>query len=155
MEPNDILDLVAGLADRVSGAIQTGSAWEIWLQVELASALMRAYGVQGREIWYPDGSKRVDLAFTRNDRYYFIEIKVESATNAQQFAGQSLTAAVGADIEKLKGMNYGTDPARWVLVVAYSTPARNDLQELCSDMPTGWYRNAPPIGAAILDADRY
>lgn len=155
MEPDDILNLVAGLANRVSGAIQTGSAWEIWLQVELASALLSNFGVSGREIVYPHSSKKVDLAFTRNDRYYFIEIKVESATNARQFAGQSLTAAVGADITKLKTLNYGTNPAHWVLVVAYSTPAKNQLEELCSDAPSGWYRAAAPIGAAIFDADSY
>ncbi len=119
-----LIRAVLSLESRIVGAIESGAQWEIWLQVELMAALRNRYGINGREWTLPGTSESVDLAFTYKGRYYFVEIKVESAHNAGQFAGKTCEKAVEADLEKLGRISLsgteGSIAMRAVLVVGWS-----------------------------------
>lgn len=153
MTPQDFLNLLLQ-NQRITRAIQSGGQWEVWLQTELGIELQQTYGATGRELKYPNSAESVDLAFTLNNEYYAIELKVESATNAGQFAGMMLVNAAHGDITKLRSLNVGAYPAtlqgvtapvtafavqgtmtipnvhKWVVCVAWSPTGKQKIADL-------------------------
>ena len=129
--------VVMSQAAKFAQHIATGAAWEISAQTDIASALTEQKGTSGREMKYPDSQQAVDLAFALNGRIYLVELKVESAQNAGDFAGKSMNAAFTADKNKLAGFDLnaflqgsGLEPGgKWVVVIAYSGVAQAAMQQ--------------------------
>lgn len=117
--------------------IATGAAWEISAQNDIASALVAQRGTAAREVNYPDSGKSVDLASALDGALYLVELKVESASKAGKFSGQSLEGAFEADKKKLKGFDVDafvtgsglTRGRKWVVVIAYSADSKEKMKD--------------------------
>lgn len=148
-----IIRAAHSLEGDIIDAISTGAQWEVWLQVALAGVLRKWYGAMGRELRLPSG-KSVDLAFTYRSEYYFIELKVESATNAGQFAGVSCSKAVDEDLTKLAGITLsGTDGVialRGVLVMWYSSAGAKGYEAAAANYSYHLYVPGSRIHAAFF-----
>lgn len=155
MDERAFLNLVLQLAPQLAGAVSTGAQWEVLAQTLIGSKLLEAYGVIGREIPYPGTRESADIGFSYEGKHYLIELKVESATNAGQFAGKSLLTAVSSDVEKLRTY---TDPrhtlVRWVLCIAYSRASKEKMREMLDDGMFTALDEENPMMAAIVDVDR-
>jgi hypothetical protein len=130
MNEREFLNLILHCTKAYSSAVQTGAQWEIAAQVFISMELQKMYGVIGREIKYPDSDRKaVDLCFQINQVTYAVEIKVESANTAGQFAGVSLNAALNEDTEKIRNFNL-PGAIKWVVVIAYSGAAKANLRTM-------------------------
>lgn len=132
-------------------AISTGAQWEVWLQVALTLVLKKWYGILGRELRLTSGES-VDLAFTYKGEYYFIELKVESATNAGQFAGTTCAKAVEKDLTKLEEISFseGTIALRGVLVLWYSEAGQKGYEKAQANYHFHLYVPGKTIRAAFF-----
>lgn len=125
MIANDLINTLLIDRGRISQAITTGAAWEIWAQVELV-VLLRNQGIQAaREVAYPPPNQNLSLDVYAQDAAgrYAIELKVESAHNA----GPAVLAAAQQDMQKIQAYPQPVPGARWVTVIAYSDTARHAL----------------------------
>ncbi|MGQ9425598.1 hypothetical protein ACXYTJ_08015 [Gilvimarinus sp. F26214L] len=125
MDVGEFCNLITDMEEKVVAAIQSGAQWEVWLQVEIFGALIRNFGCGGREI-RRDGARATDLAFTHDSTVHMVELKVESAHHAGQFAGVSLSDAVDADVEKLRRLNVVGH--KWSCCIAWSRQGKEALQ---------------------------
>lgn len=135
MTSNELLGIILADSNRIKTAIETGAAWEIWMQVELA-VLLRGVNMQvTREVPYPppNNNQRLDTLAQDVAGCYAIELKVESATTGGN-AGTMLKS-IQNDIFKVNGyevdVGVPTDNnllAKWVVVIFYSAWARNALE---------------------------
>lgn len=126
MTNQDMINLILGDSARVTTAISTGAAWEIWMQVELIILLRQASIGAAREVPYPSPYDRLSLDTLAQDSKggrYAIELKVESANNAGTFL-----YSVSKDVAKLQFYQAPNLTARWVVAMAYSSPAKTSLQ---------------------------
>jgi len=117
---------------RISEAIATGAAWEIWMQVELV-LLLRQAGIQAaREVAYPVPNQNLSLDVIAQDKQgrYAIELKVESANNA----GAAVLSAARQDMVKVANYPVQNPGVRWVVAVGYSPAARNALQGFANNL---------------------
>jgi hypothetical protein len=129
MEMYEIAGLILEMELKIQSVIETGAQWEIWLQAELAIALREKYHVMGRELPVFGTRETVDIGFTLNNVVHAIELKVEGATTSNKFAGVSLGAGVGADIEKLERLDVDGLPCKkWACCVAWSPKGKESLQ---------------------------
>ncbi len=148
-----IIRAAQSLSGDASDAISTGAQWEVWLQVALSGVLKKWFGVMGRELRLSSGES-VDLAFTFKGEYYFIELKVESATNAGQFAGTTCSKAVAKDLEKLEGISLsgteGSIALRGVLVLWYSQAGQKSYEKAQANYMYHLYVPGKPIHAAFF-----
>jgi hypothetical protein len=119
-----------GETERIKATIETGAAWEIWIQVELALALRAMEFDIAREVQYPNETANyVDMIATdRRRKSHAIEIKVESATNS----GRELIAGIRNDITRLQRV-VGIYESKWVLGVFYSNYANTTLRTLTQE----------------------
>ncbi len=137
---------------RITTAITTGSAWEIWMQVELI-LILRGKNITGaREVPYPSraGDMRLDAIVRDGDETYAIEMKVESANNSGAFM-----AGIQYDIAKIQ--NYYTDPPnppvsfRWVIGIGYSFLAKSSMAYYAENLANNAvYTNGGNTGIGIL-----
>ena len=147
----DITQLIAANHARIASAIECGSGWEIWFQVEMA-ILMRGTGRNvARELPYPNTTSRLDLGVQErlpngNVESYGIEIKVESANET---AGGAFMRGIQADITKI--LAYPPQNGRWVIGIGYSVPAKQAMQA-CAGNPANHaiYHNTPTIGILVV-----
>jgi len=121
------------LADspRIVEAIQTGAAWEVWMQVELV-LILRAAGLQAaREVPYPppNGQLLLDVIAQDNAGGYAIELKVESAHNAGPF----VMIGVNADRQKLMLYPQPAPGARWAVGICYSNVAVQSMVQFANN----------------------
>lgn len=134
-------------------AVSTGAQWEVWLQVALSEVLQDWYGVLGRELRLSTGES-VDIAFSYKGEYYFVELKVESATNAGQFAGTTCTKAVEKDLAKLESISLsGTEgeiALRGVLVLWYSQAGAKSYEKAAKNYLFHLYVPGRTIHAAFF-----
>ncbi len=152
MKEKEFLNLVLQLAEQFTMGVNSGAQWEIYAQVVICGKIMSTFGVQGRELNYPGSKESVDIAFALQGIPYLIELKVESATNAGQFAGRALTTAMSDDMNKLKSFDM-ENAKRWMLCIAYSASSKEKLKELDrKKMLTALDEEAPFI-AAIVNVD--
>jgi len=110
---------------RIVTAISSGSAWEIWMQVELWMILFNQKLQVARETPYPApyGALHTDLFARDNAGQYVIELKVESATNA----AITLMGTITTDMNKISV--YVPNPGiRWVVGIAYSDLGKSKMQ---------------------------
>ncbi len=137
---------------RIVGAITTGSAWEIWMQVELI-LILRAKNIYGaREVPYPSphSGMRLDAILRDQNENYAIEMKVESANNSGAF-----TAGIQYDITKIQ--NYHADPQdppitfRWVIGIGYSFHAKSSMAYYAQNLANNAvYRDGGDTGIGVL-----
>ena len=149
MTNNELLNLLLSNQVRIAEAISTGSAWEIWMQVELI-ILLRQSGIPGiqaaREVPYPNQNLRLDALAQDPQGMYAIELKVESANNAGP-----LIAAVQQDILKIQNYPAPVPGTRWVVAIGYSNPAINDLNAFASNPANNAiYNSAGGIGGLVV-----
>ncbi|AZQ13190.1 hypothetical protein [Shewanella khirikhana] len=118
---------------RISEAIATGAAWEIWMQVELMIACRRLGWSVARELPYPAPleRKRLDMMFSDGREKVALELKVESA----QTSGDALMAKVEDDSHKLALYPQSPGLSRWLLVLGYSWPVRCAMEDLERQQP--------------------
>ncbi len=104
MTNQELLTLILSDNQAITLAISTGAQWEIWMQAEF-EILCRKIGWEiARKVRYPyphQGSK-LDFLVKDNQGQYAIELKVESATNAGQIAGQSIPISIENDKSKIQ-----------------------------------------------------
>ncbi|HET7868479.1 MAG TPA: hypothetical protein VFL86_29045 [Burkholderiaceae bacterium] len=139
MPIQEFLVILGGLVEQFSKAVGTGAQWEIFAQSIIADHLKaNGQGGAAREIKYPGSAKKsVDIAFGWKGACYLVELKVESATNAGVFAGETLKDAITADKIKLAAFDTdafveGTDLSaggKWVVAIAYSAKAKKEIWE--------------------------
>lgn len=128
MTPVTFANTVFSDGRRITGAITSGSAWEIWMQVELY-LLLQGQGLQcAREVPYPAPQQRKALDLLAKDQNGFlaIELKVESAHNA----ATGLLNKVIQDAYKVQSFmppQRGAPIQRWAVGLAYSDRARQDF----------------------------
>jgi hypothetical protein len=150
MNEKEFLNLVLQCANSYASAIQTGAQWEVAAQVFISMKMLEFYGVQGREIKYPDSDKKaVDLAFQINQINYAVEIKVESATSVNVFAGVSLNQAIADDTEKIKNFNM-PGAVKWVVVIAYSVYQKKSLRNKFANGEVTAIDEEGPFVAALI-----
>lgn len=141
-----LLDMILGDEARIAAAIESGAAWEIWMQVELY-VLARQNGLlAAREVAYPkpNDSLRLDLlaGTSKGGPEWAIELKVESATNA----GRALLKGVQSDMEKIQG--YKTVAKHYVVGIGYSDKAKSALSDAAGD--NALYRAGRSIGVLVV-----
>ena len=114
-------NLIFGDAVRIVDAIGTGSAWEVWMQVELVIILHAANIQAAREVPYPAPNQQLRLDVIAQDvaGRYAIELKVESATNA----GAAIINSINLDRQKIALDPQPIPGARWVVGIGYSQVA--------------------------------
>lgn len=150
MNEKQFLDLVLQCANSYVSAIQTGAQWEIAAQVFICMKLLEFWGVQGREIKYPNSDKKaVDIAFQLNQVNYAVELKVESATSVNVFAGVSLHQAIADDTEKLKTFNMD-GAVKWVVIIAYSAYQKKSLRKKFARGEVSAIDEEGPFVAALI-----
>ena len=155
LQNHEVLGFIQGDSDRISVAISTGAAWEIWMQVELALLFRgRNFGT-ARELSYPPPNQNLRLDLGVQDREgnrYAIELKVESATNAVR----GFFGALFADVNKIKLYNVDNLAARWVVGIAFSDQAKNLLAQLTQANPnTIIFGHSNAIGVVIIDGSSF
>lgn len=137
MNINEFADLILGLHDTFAQQVQSGSGWEIAAQNSICRAIQDRELAIAREVSYPDSNQSADFVFTENARTYVVELKVESATNRQSYAGRNLNTAYANDSNKLATFDMdaflgnGNDlmaGAKWVVFLAYSRAAKQDIR---------------------------
>ena len=136
MNNTDISNTILHDAARITSAIETGAAWELWAQVELHILFRQLPGVSvARELPYPASNQTLDFGLAEQAGRYAIELKVESATNA----GTALIHAVETDITKIAayGTGDGVPLTRWVVAVGYSDAAKGALAAFVATRPAG------------------
>jgi hypothetical protein len=144
MIAQDIINLILRDAPRISGAIETGAAWEIWMQVELLLLLRQAGVHTARELPYPNNKQKLDFLATDGQGSYAIELKVESATKAKGFMG-----LLEEDIKKIAGYPQQKPGYRWVVGICYSVKARDDAKKYGTH-PAVVYGESQSIGVIIV-----
>lgn len=131
MNNQNLAYMILNDSARITQAITTGAAWEIWMQVELI-LLFRQAGIQAaREVPYPPPNVnwRLDALAQDNDGRYAIELKVESANNA----GAAVLASTQQDMNKIVHYPAPNPGSRWVVAIGYSANARHALQGYAND----------------------
>lgn len=151
MNNADISNTILNDAARISSAIETGAAWELWAQVELYILFRQLPGVSvARELPYPSSNQTLDFGLADHAGRYAIELKVESATNA----GTAIIGGVGADITKIAAYatGDGVPLTKWVVAVGYSDAARGALAAFVATRPAGsaMYNAHNSIGVLIV-----
>lgn len=153
MTPQQFTNWVFGDNQRIGASITSGSAWEIWMQVELY-LILQNQGLQcARELSYPAPHQRksLDLLARDNTGFTAIELKVESAHNA----ARGLLNKVIQDATKVRTFNAPDRRAqllRWSVGIAYSDQARNDFARYRDQSgPNVYYQEANPIGILIIN----
>ncbi|MCL1036965.1 hypothetical protein L2725_06550 [Shewanella corallii] len=148
MNANDLSDLVLAKRTDIAETIETGAAWELWMQVEMVKILRAADKSVAREVAYPAPHDNWSLDFLAGDTQgqYAIELKVESATNA----GTRLIASVASDITKLAYYPAPNPGARWVLAIGYSSAARQAMNGFADeDENHAIYHELDSIGVMV------
>ncbi len=144
----DVVNMLLIDRTRITQAITTGAAWELWAQVELI-VLLRSSGINAaREVPYPAPYANLSLDIIAQDAFgqYAIELKVESATNA----GAAILAAAQQDMLKIQHYILAGAGARWVVAVAYSAVARNALAGFAAvGVNNAIYHEADSIGVLV------
>ena len=155
MNNKEVSDMILSDASRLVQAIETGAAWELWLQVELQILFRQTKGVSvGREIPFPApyASQSLDFLLGVGAASFAIELKVESATNA----GNALMTSLATDIAKIVNfkLDLGVALSRWVIAIGYSSVARASLAGITKKLPTGAtaaiYNETQSIGVLIV-----
>jgi len=124
-------NLILADAQRIVEAIQTGSGWEVWMQVEL-TMILRTNNIQAaREVPYPPPNQAQKLDIIAQDQFgmYAIEMKVESATNA----GAQIINGINADRAKIANYPQPNPGARWVVGLGYSHGALQAMQAFANN----------------------
>ena len=132
---------------RIVEAIQTGAAWEIWMQVEFV-LIMRGAGLQAaREVPYPSPSREtLDLLARDAQGSYAIELKVESANNS----GSAIINGINLDRAKIAHYPPQNPGARWVLGIGYSAGAMHAMQAFANNPANNAiYGNQGGIGVVV------
>lgn len=148
MDDNDLANAIIIDRDRITRAITTGAAWEIWMQVELAILLIERGLRVAREVPYPppNASRKLDLLAEDSAGRYAIELKVESSTNA----GKLLLTAAMADMTKILKYSAPHPGARWVVAIGYSAEARKALSAFANaPANASIYQEASSIGVLV------
>ncbi|UTM60196.1 hypothetical protein L4174_019250 [Photobacterium sp. CCB-ST2H9] len=149
MNNQNLAYMILNDSARISEAISTGAAWEIWMQVELI-LLFRQGGIQAtREVPYPppNGNWHLDALAQDNDGRYAIELKVESANNS----GAAVLASAQQDVNKIVHYPAPNPGSRWVVAIGYSVNARNALQGYANDQNNySIYQEQNSIGVLII-----
>lgn len=144
----DIVNMLLIDRGRITQAITTGAAWEIWAQVEMV-VLLRQQNIQAvREVAYPPPNQTQSLDILAQDSAgrYAIELKVESATNA----GAALLTAAKQDMQKIQNYVLGGPGARWVVAIGYSGAARQALSTFAAQGGNNAiYQEADSIGVLV------
>lgn len=148
MHDNELANAIIIDSVRITKAITTGAAWEIWMQVELAVLLVERGLQVAREVPYPPPNATLELDLLAQDGAgrYAIELKVESATNA----GKLLLTAARADMTKIQEYSAPHPGARWVVAIGYSAVARKALSDFAHDPANASiYQEANGIGVLV------
>lgn len=149
MTNQNLLALILGDEVRITQAITTGAAWEVWMQVELVVLLLQAGLQAARELPYPppNSTWRLDIGAQDSQGQYAIELKVESATNA----GAALLNSVQQDIVKIPNYTPLNPGARWVVGIGYSSQARGAMYAYASSPANhAIYNEVNSIGVLIV-----
>jgi len=150
MNNQDLSNWILSQEPRITQAISTGAAWEIWMQVELNLLLRQVGGLQVvRETPYPDpfGAMKLDIGVQDNSGKYAIELKIESANNA----GAAVLISIQQDILKLSNFTILNPGARWVIGIAYSVPGKTALQKYATNHSNhAIYNSFGNIGVLIV-----
>lgn len=117
--------MILNESNRIATAIESGNAYEIWMQVELYVMLRNMNAQVAREVPYPNGVQALDVLFRDVQGIYAVELKVESANNA----AVSIINDVNTDVAKIANFVYadGTALIRWVVAIAYSKFNKDNL----------------------------
>lgn len=149
MTNQDLLNAVLNDRARIVEVIQTGAAWEIWMQVELMFLLRRANMQVAREVEYPQPYQALHLDLLAKDGAgtYPIELKVESANNS----GRALLVKARQDIIKIANYTPQNPGARVVLAIGYSGEARSALRDFAAiPANNAIYEQANSIGVLVV-----
>lgn len=149
MTNQNLLALILGDEVRITQAITTGAAWEVWMQVELVVLLLQAGLQAARELPYPppNSTWRLDIGAQDSQGQYAIELKVESATDA----GAALLNSVQQDIVKIANYTPLNPGARWVVGIGYSSQARGAMYAYASSPANhAIYNEVNSIGVLIV-----
>lgn len=126
--------------------------------MELAIALKGAGYAVDLEKRYSQTKKRLDIMATSKSHSFAIELKVESALQAGQFAGQSMFRSGGNDIFKLQDLGQWPavpDENQLCMIVGYSDESLSVLRELAVDQPPSFFEEGAFIGAAVYQSYYY
>ncbi|MBD2629256.1 hypothetical protein [Trichormus variabilis] len=148
MNNMDLSRYILAETGRITQAITTGAAWEIWMQVELIILLRNQRIQAAREVPYPmNPNLSLDALAQDNHGKYAIELKVESATNA----GVQLLQSAQQDVNKIRNYPAPHPGTRWVVAIGYSADARNALQIFANVVGNNAiYNMAQNIGVMVV-----
>lgn len=146
-DAEQVTNLILQKHEKISEAITTGAAWEIWMQVELYLWLKQLTGIQvSREIRYSsESNQRFDILVATVDNHYTIELKVQSATNATL----QYLSNFSNDINKIEESNKAGK--KWVIGIAYSAEVHKINMEIAKAHDCYHYKNIDYFGVAIAD----
>ncbi|BEV73009.1 hypothetical protein THUN1379_24910 [Paludibacterium sp. THUN1379] len=166
MNHDQFLMIAAQEEHQMVNAVGQGAQWEIIAHWFLCNSLSQQGCQVIREFNYQAvAGQRTDIAFLHGNNLYYVETKVESATNAGIFAGRSFNQAFQEDYNKLYDLNLSTRAAemnrqpgkKWILFIAYSDFGKNNLYSSYKFM--SFYQHPhlphqpPPMLFALAEVD--
>lgn len=157
MTNEELLSLILGDSARIAAALESGPGWTLWMQVELA-VLLSGAGLQvAREVPYspPLDLLRLDiLATDPQGGSYAIQLKCQEGSPNGPEEGRGILEALQSAMAEIKSFSLGSLGDRWVVGIAYSTPAKNELAEYAARYPgvviTG---QSNVIAVIVIDAN--